>query len=135
MLQEEKLTPDQLEALAAAGVIGFKAYLGYAFSLSRKQVLYSPEDADSDLESPPDYGTLARVAPVIAELGLPLAIHAEDPTVLSAFRRPLETYSDLLEARPAEAEAVAISAAAAIATARKVLPVPAGPMPNTMSFC
>jgi len=108
-------TPDQLEALAAAGVIGFKAYLGYSFSLSRKQVLYSPEAGDPDLEAPPDYGTLARVAPLVAELGLPLAIHAEDPTVLSAFRRPLETYSDLLESRPAEAEVVAISAAAAIA--------------------
>jgi dihydroorotase len=52
---------------------------------------------------------------VVARLGLPLAIHAEDPAVLAAFRRPIETYADLLAARPAEAEAVAISAAAAIA--------------------
>ena len=108
-------TADQIEALAAAGAIGFKAYLGYVFSVGHKQVLYSPELGDPDLEPPPDYGTLARLAPVVAQLGLPLAIHAEDPTVLAAFRRPLETYADLLESRPAEAEAVAISAAAAIA--------------------
>ena len=97
-------TEDELEALAAAGAVGFKAYLGYSFGISRKQVL-----------QPPDYGTLARLAPAMARLGLPLAIHAEDPAILSAFRRPLETYADLLESRPAEAEAVAISAVAAIA--------------------
>jgi allantoinase len=108
-------TADQLEGLANAGAIGFKAYLGYAFSLSRKQVLYTPGVDDPDLEAPPDYGTLLRLAPVIAGLGLPLVIHAEDPGILAAFSRPLETYADLLASRPPEAEAVAISAAAAIA--------------------
>ncbi len=108
---------DELEALAAAGATGFKAYLGYAFNLARKQVLYSPDLDDPDLEAPPDYGTLARLAPDIARLGLPLTIHAEDPAILGAFRRPLETYADLLAARPAEAEAVAIAAAAEIAGA------------------
>jgi len=108
-------TENQLEALAAAGAVGFKAYLGYGFGISRKQVLQASEANDPDLEAPPDYGTLARLAPAMARLGLPLAIHAEDPAILSAFRRPLETYADLLESRPAEAEAVAISAVAAIA--------------------
>lgn len=108
-------TQDQLEGLASAGAIGFKAYLGYAFNLSRKQVTQAWELDDPDLEAPPDYGTLAHLAPVIAKLGLPLAIHAEDPAVLASYRRPLTTYSDLLDARPPEAESVAISAAAAIA--------------------
>lgn len=108
-------TPDQLEGMAAAGAVGFKAYLAYSFSLSHKQVLYSPGVDDPDLEPPADYGTLARLAPVVAHLGLPLAIHAEDPTVLAAFRRPLFNYTDLLDSRPPEAEAVAISAAAAVA--------------------
>lgn len=108
-------TSEQLEAMAAAGAVGFKAYLGYAFSLSHKRVQYSVELDDPDLESPPDYGTLARLAPAIARLGVPLAIHAEDPAVLIAFRRPILNYEDLLEARPAQAEAIAISAVAAIA--------------------
>jgi allantoinase len=107
-------TPDQLEGLARSGASGFKAYLGYAFSLSRKQVMYAPESDDPDLEAPPDYGTLLRLAPVVAALGLPLVIHAEDPGILAAFRRPLETYEDVLASRPPEAEAVAIAAAAAI---------------------
>ena len=107
-------TADQLEGLAQSGAAGFKAYLGYAFSLSRKQVLSTPDWDDPDLEAPPDYGTLLRLAPVVAALGLPLVIHAEDPGILAAFRRPLETYADVLASRPPEAEAVAISAAAAI---------------------
>ena len=108
-------TPEQLEGMAAAGAVGFKAYLAYSFSLSRKQVLYSPGVDEPDLEPPADYGTLARLAPVVANLALPLAIHAEDPTVLAAFRRPVLTYEDLLESRPPQAEAVAVSAAAAVA--------------------
>jgi len=108
-------TAEQLESLARAGAIGFKAYLGYAFSLGRKQILYTAETDDPDLEAPPDYGTLLRLAPVVSALGLPLVIHAEDPGILAAFRRPLDSYSAILAARPPEAEAVAISAAAAIA--------------------
>jgi allantoinase len=108
-------TAEQLEGLANAGAIGFKAYLGYAFSLSRKQILYTPGVDDPELEAPPDYGTLLRLARVIAALGLPLVIHAEDPGILAAFSRPLDTYADLLASRPPEAEAVAISAAAAVA--------------------
>ncbi|HEY1420822.1 MAG TPA: dihydroorotase family protein [Candidatus Dormibacteraeota bacterium] len=108
-------TPDQLEGLANAGATGFKAYLGYGFSLSRKQVQHVLDADDPDQEPPPDYGTLARLAPLLAELGLPMVIHAEDPGVLAAFRRPIETYADFLDSRPPEAEAVAVSAAAAIA--------------------
>ena len=108
-------TSEDLEEMAAAGAVGFKAYLAYSFSLSRRQVLYAPATGDPDLEAPADYGTLAQLAPTVARLGVPLAIHAEDPTVLAAFRRPVLTYADLLESRPPEAEAVAVSAAAAVA--------------------
>ncbi len=108
-------TEEQLAGLADAGAVGFKAYLGYAFSQSRKQVQYSPGAGDPDLEPPPDYGTLARLAPALAGLGLPLAIHAEDPSVLLAFSRPLLGYQDLLDSRPPHAEAVAIAAASVIA--------------------
>src|SRR5690242_9096768 len=78
-------TPEQLEGLAAAGAVGFKAYLAYSFSLSRRQIISSLDAGDPDIEAPADYGTLARLAPAVAHLGLPLAIHAEDPAILAAF--------------------------------------------------
>jgi dihydroorotase len=108
-------TEEQLEELAEAGATGFKAYLGYAFSIDRKQVVHGLDVDDPGIEPPPDYGTLARLAPAVARLGLPLVIHAEDHAILAAFRRPFETYADLLDARPALAEAVAIASAAVIA--------------------
>jgi allantoinase len=108
-------TAEQLRGLAAAGATGFKAYLGYAFSVSRKQVLHSFDASDADLEAPPDYGTLTRLGPTLAEIGLPVVIHAEDASVLNTFRRPIESYADILASRPPEAESVAIAAAAAVA--------------------
>ena len=80
-------TPEQLAELAFAGATGFKAYLGYSFSLSRKQVMHSIAPDDPDLEPPPDYGTLTRLAPAVADLGLPLLVHAEDAGVLHAWNR------------------------------------------------
>ena len=108
-------TPDQLQALAQAGATGFKAYLGYGFNVALKQVLYAPDTEGAELEAPPDYGTLARLGPALAEIGLPVAIHAEDPAVLNTFKRPYQTYDDVLASRPPEAESVAISASAAVA--------------------
>ena len=107
-------TPDQLRALAAAGATGFKAYLGYSFSLSRKQVLHGL-DGGVDIEAPPGYGTLARLGPDLTTIGLPVVIHAEDAGVLDTFRRPIESYADILASRPPEAESVAIAAAAEVA--------------------
>src|SRR5207302_10585087 len=40
----------------------------------------------------------------------PLAVHAEDPGLLRAFRKEEVAYADLLAARPALAEAVAVAA-------------------------
>jgi dihydroorotase len=108
-------TVEQLRALAAAGATGFKAYLGYTFSVTRKQVLHGLDSGEPDLEAPPDYGTLARLGPALAAIGLPVVIHAEDASVLNSFRRPITDYADILASRPPEAESVAISAAAAVA--------------------
>jgi dihydroorotase (multifunctional complex type) len=106
--------PAQIAALAEAGVIGFKAYLGYAFRLRRRQIIYTAEPSDAGLEAPPDYGTLTALAPALRLHALPLAVHAEDPAVLRRFSRPLETYADLLAARPDLAEAISVAALGAI---------------------
>jgi allantoinase len=106
--------PAQLAALAEAGVVGFKAYLGYAFRLGRRQIVYTVEPEDAELEAPPDYGTLAALAPALRQLSLPLAVHAEDPSILRRLSRPLAGYADLLAARPALAEATAVAALGAL---------------------
>ena len=106
---------EDIEGLAGAGAVGLKAYLGYAIRRSTGQVLYSPAAFEPELESPADYGTIARLLPALAAAGVPLAVHAEDPAVLLAAARRVENYDDLLESRPAAAEAVAIAATGALA--------------------
>ncbi len=108
-------TGDQVGGLAAAGAIGFKAYLGYAVRRSTGQVLYTPGAADADLEPPASYGTIARLAAALAEARLPVAAHAEDPSILLASTTRVKDYADLLVSRPAVGEAVAIAALGALA--------------------
>ncbi len=107
-------TEEDVRGLVEAGVIGIKAFLGYAVRLDNEQVVVT-FDGGPDLEAPPDYGTIARMAPLLARDGMPLAVHGEDPGVLRTFRRPVHTYSDLLASRPAVAEAVAVAALGVIA--------------------
>ena len=108
-------TEEEIAGLVEAGAIGLKAYLGYAVRRSSGQVLYSPAALEPDLEAPAGYGTIARLLPALAAASIPLAVHAEDPGVLIAAARRVETYDDLLESRPAVAESVAIAAVGALA--------------------
>ena len=108
-------TEDDLRSLAAAGAAGIKAYLGYAVRKSSGEVLYTPAVVDPDLEPPASYGSIARLGETLAAMGLPFAAHAEDPSVLIASARRVETYADLLGARPDAAEAVAVAALGALA--------------------
>lgn len=107
---------EEIAGLVGAGAIGLKAYLGYAIRKSTGQVLYSPAALEPDLEAPANYGTIARLLPALAAAGVPLAVHAEDPSILLAAARRIETYDDLLESRPAAAEAVAIAATGTLAS-------------------
>ena len=106
--------PDDVDALAEAGAIGFKAFLGYAWRRSTGQVTqtFAP---NPELEPPPDYGTLARLAADVSRWSLPVAVHAEDASVLAVFGRPLNRYDDLLAARPDVAEALAVAGVAVVA--------------------
>jgi allantoinase len=105
---------DDLRSLAAAGAVGIKAYLGYAVRRSTGEVVYTPAALDPDLEPPASYGALARLGEVLADIGLPVAAHAEDPSILIASARRVESYADLLAARPDVAEAVAVAALGAL---------------------
>jgi allantoinase len=91
----------QIEALAAAGVLGFKAFL-----------------VDSGVEEFPaaPIDGLRRAAPLLAAAGLPLLVHAEDPEVIAgaAVHTPVDRgvrrYAAYLASRPPAAETEAIRA-------------------------
>jgi allantoinase len=94
------LTPDSLdhmEAMATAGAIGFKAFM-------------CPSGIDEFQDANPS--TLRKGMEISARLGLPVAVHAEDPKVirLHQLAHP-PTATDMrawLDSRPIEAELSAI---------------------------
>ncbi|MGK2961334.1 MAG: allantoinase AllB [Gemmatimonadaceae bacterium] len=81
-----------LEPLAAAGVRVFKCFL------SPSGVDEFSHVSEADLE---------KVFPVLAEIGLPLMVHAEDPAILTA-APDSHRYADYLASRPRDAERSAI---------------------------
>jgi allantoinase len=94
------LTPDSLdhmEAMADAGAIGFKAFM-------------CPSGIDEFQDAPPS--TLRRGMEIAARLGLPVAVHAEDPEVIRQHQLDHPpTATDMrawLDSRPIEAELSAI---------------------------
>ena len=87
----------ELEPLAREGVCGFKCFL-------------TPSGVEEFQHvSEPD---LRKAMPVLARLGLPLLVHAEDPALLQGADRALQSdprsYLAWLESRPAAAEVSAI---------------------------
>ncbi len=89
---------DRLEELAACGVVGFKAFM-------------SPSGID-DFEAA-DVPTLRRGMEIAAGLGLPVAVHAEDPGSLLL---PVGTsWFDWCRSRPVGAELAAIETALGLA--------------------
>ena len=91
---------DSLQALAAAGVMGFKAFM-------------SPSGTEEFGNS--DAATLREAMRQIAPTGLRLALHAEDPAVLGPAADGLKNPSspeDWLASRPVAAEVSAVRIAA-----------------------
>jgi allantoinase len=84
---------NQIELLATAGVRAFKCFL----SPSGVVVFMNVTEAD-----------LREAFPHLARTGLPLMVHAEDPSCLIEPRSASRHYSDYLASRPVEAERSAI---------------------------
>jgi allantoinase len=84
---------DQLEPLAQAGVRGFKCFL------SPSGVEEFPHVDESDL---------VKALPVLARLQLPLLVHAELPSLLTAPKGDPHSYNAWLASRPPRAEIAAI---------------------------
>lgn len=83
----------ELEGLRDSGVRAFKCFL-----------------TPSGVEEFPavDEVELRKVFPVLARLGIPLMVHAEDPACLIPVSSPSQKYSDYLASRPIESEHSAI---------------------------
>jgi allantoinase len=93
---------EQIEALLAAGVRGFKCFM----TPSGVDEFASVSEAD-----------LRRALPVLARSAVrrPLLVHAEDPSLLKAAHGDPRSYSTFLATRPADAEVAAIRTIAALA--------------------
>jgi allantoinase len=84
---------NQIELLATAGVRAFKCFL-------------SPSGVDEFMNV--TEADLREAFPHLARTGLPLMVHAEDPSCLIEPRGPSRHYADYLASRPVEAEHSAI---------------------------
>jgi allantoinase len=84
----------ELEALRDAGVRAFKCFL------SPSGVDEFPAVSERDLR---------KAFPMLARLGLPLMVHAEDPACLLPSRGSSREYGDYLTTRPVAAERAAIT--------------------------
>ncbi len=108
---------DQLGPMIDAGAAAIKIFWGYALRRDTRQLVYNVADEPPEnLLPPPDNGMVLRIFKEIASAGGLLAAHCEDRDVLAASEQalghPIETYEDLLAARPDTAESTSIAIAA-----------------------
>jgi dihydroorotase len=104
----------ELGPMLRAGVAAVKLFWGYALRRDTRQLVYNAHDTPEDnLLPPPDNGIVLEVFKAIAAEGGLLAAHCEDRHITAASARALghdiESYEDLLTARPPVAEAAAIA--------------------------
>ncbi|MCU1570175.1 MAG: allantoinase [Naasia sp.] len=113
---------DELGPMFEAGAAAIKIFWGYALRKDTKQLVYNlGDEPPENLILPPDNGAVLRVFEAVAAAGGLLAAHCEDRDILAASQEdlghPIETYEDLLAARPAVAEATSIAVGAQFAKA------------------
>lgn len=107
---------DDLADLVGRGAVGIKLFWGYALDRETKRLVYTAGDTDpADVIQPPDIGGVRRIVERIADAGGLFSAHCEEAGIIAAAEAALpngiQTYDDLLAARPAVAEVVAVSAA------------------------
>lgn len=113
---------EDLRPLIQAGAVAIKIFWGYALRKDTRQLVYNIGDEPvENLILPPNNGTVLRVFKAVAEAGGLLAAHCEDRDILAASEadlgHPIESYEDLLAARPAIAESTSISVASELSRA------------------
>lgn len=107
---------DDLAPMIEAGAVAIKIFWGYALRRDTRQLVYNIGDEPAEnLLLPPDNGSVLRVFRAVAAAGGLLAAHCEDRDILAASEvdlgHPIESYDDLLAARPDIAESTSIAVA------------------------
>jgi dihydroorotase len=112
----------ELAGLHEAGAVAVKFFWGYALDKRTKGLVYNLGDAAPEsLLWPPEHGEVYEMFAEVASFGGLLAAHCEDRHILARsaelLGHPIESYGDLLRARPAIAEATSIAIGAQFARA------------------
>jgi dihydroorotase len=109
----------EIDGLFAAGAVAVKLFWGYALDRRTRTLVYNVAEASAeDLIPPPNTGEVLELCRAVARSGGVLAAHCEDRGILDASeRQTLDSYADLLQARPDTAESVAIAIAAELSAA------------------
>lgn len=115
-----KLNQAQLQAMADAGVIGFKFFWGYAVKADDFQLIYNYTPDMQGVMPPPDDGEIYQMFREIRKTGKLVAIHAENFSMIKALTEEVrssgeETYDALLRTRPVCSETSIIDCAIDIA--------------------
>jgi allantoinase len=105
---------DQIAPMVEAGAAGVKLFWAYALDRETMQLVYNIGDTlDAAVIPPPTNAEVLDLFREIARTGGLLAAHCEDRGVIESAQRqlgrPIESYADLLAARPALAENAAIA--------------------------
>lgn len=113
---------DQIGPMFEAGAVAVKLFWGYALHRETRSLVYNLDDeAPENLLMPPPNGQILRLFSEVARHSGVLAAHCEDKDVLTTSQEllghPIESYEDLLAARPAVAEATTIAIATQFANA------------------
>ncbi|WP_020495724.1 dihydroorotase [Sciscionella marina] len=113
---------DQIGPMFEAGAVAVKLFWGYALHRETRSLVYNlGDEPPENLLMPPPNGQVLQLFSEVAKHGGVLAAHCEDKDVLATSQEnlghPIQTYEDLLAARPAVAEATTISIAAQFAKA------------------
>jgi allantoinase len=111
-----------IAGLFRAGAIGVKLFWGYALHRQTHVLVYNLADVPAeDLIPPPGNGDVLELCREVARVGGLLAAHCEDRGVIDVaerrLERPITSYAELLEIRPATAESVSIAVAAELSAA------------------
>jgi allantoinase len=107
---------DHLGPMLAAGVVAIKLFWGYSLDRTTMKLMYASGDADADqLVGPPESDEVLEIFAAVARAGGLLGVHCEDHALIAgrerALGRPVESYDELLQTHPWEAEAAAIAVA------------------------